>query len=158
MVYLCNQLLPVEIYPTAPYSKYLGGALFRRAREGGGTRRAASMFRLVQSHGGECKTVYYGEHGETFAIASIPNAESACSLQQLLRVTWDMDVTIRPMMSPAQFDLQYQNDHSVDTSCGYYPLEKDVVQGRKAVEYEAKLQVPTPMPRTAPSSLALLMI
>ena len=139
--------------------KCLSGALLRLAREGDGTRRAASIFRLVQSHGGKRKTVYYGEHDKTLAIARMPNEESAKTFRQSIRATWDMDVTIRPMMSPAKFDIQNQNnDDLLEITRGCFPPKKEAVLGKETTEDDVKVPVPMPMPRTLPSSLALHMI
>ena len=121
--------------------KCFGGALFRLARDGG-TRRAASLFDMVKSHGGKCKTVYYGQHGETFAMATLPNTESARSVQQLLHSTWNMDVSIHPVMSPARFDHKFQN--VLDTT-GYLPLTNKV--------RERSFEVKVPVRRAVPSSL-----
>lgn len=75
----------------------------------GGTKRAANIFKIVESQGGKCKTVYFGTKAETFAIASMPNAAAALAVQRMLDATGTMEAKMCPLQLPAKFLPESEN-------------------------------------------------
>ena len=94
-------------------AKYVGKGLARLARDGG-TKRAAAMFRLVQSHGETCKYVYFGRNASAIAIATMPNDTAATAVQKSLHASKEMEVSILPLVAPSRLLSGVQEADSLE--------------------------------------------
>ena len=70
----------------------------------GGTKREAAIRLLIESVGGTCEGVYFGTESDAYALASMPDMESATFVNLTWNATGRLDVTVIPLLTPTEFD------------------------------------------------------